>query len=78
MLGYMTKNEAKSYGFTHHGSYYGIPCWIAPNKGFMVATKWGPAEYLMTAFHYIEGFMQAVFFSDRAAGFQFKLGPEIE
>lgn len=56
MLGYMTADEAKTLGFTHHGSYYGIPCWIGDPMGdCMVATKWAPLEYLMTLWHHVEG-----------------------
>lgn len=28
MLGYITEKKAKTEGFTHHGSYYGIPIWM--------------------------------------------------
>lgn len=78
MLGYMTAKEALQNGFTHHGKYFGIPCWIAPEKDFMVATKWAPMEYVMTAFHHIEGFLQSVFYPDDEPGFNFMLGEEIE
>lgn len=29
MLGWMTEKQAKQNGFTHHGSYYGIPLWMS-------------------------------------------------
>jgi hypothetical protein len=83
MLGYMTAKEARSHGFTHHGSYFGIPVWVGnPERaddvgGVMIATKWAPMEYLMTVFHYIEGFMRAVLFPDAEPRFQFQVGPEI-
>lgn len=77
MLGYMTAKEAVSHGFTHHGSYYGIPCWIAPDAGFMVATKWAPLEHLMTIFHVIEGILGATFFPEREPAFKFMVGEEI-
>lgn len=78
MLGYMTARDAKGYGFTHHGAYYGIPLWVAQEPVFMAATKWAPLEYLMTLFHYIEGFMRSVLFPDSEPGFMFQVGPEIE
>lgn len=80
MLGYMTASEAKSQGFTHHGSYFGIPCWIGnpEQEGMMVATKWAPMEPVMTAFHYIEGFMRSVLFPDDPPCFQFAVGGKIE
>jgi hypothetical protein len=38
LLGYMTAAEAKGHGFTHHGSYYGMPLWLAPGApGIQVA-----------------------------------------
>lgn len=77
MLGYMNAKEALKQGFTHHGSYFGIPVWVAPNDEFMVATKWAPMEYLMTAAHYIEGFLHSVMFPDDEPGFRFLLGPKI-
>lgn len=77
LLGYMTAKEALKNDFTHHGSYYGIPCWIVPNHDFTVATKWAPMEWVMTAFHVIEGFLRSCYFPDDEPGFQFLLGPEI-
>ena len=44
--------------------YFGIPVWVAPELDFMVATKWAPMGYVMTAVHYIEGFMRSVFYPD--------------
>lgn len=78
MLGYMTVKEAKANGFTHHGSYFGIPVWIGdPEREFMVATKWAPLELAMTAAHYIEGFLLSMFFPEREPGFQFFVGDPI-
>ena len=78
MLGYMTTKEALSLGFTHHGKYFGIPCWVAPDKGFMVATKWAPLEHLMSVFHVIEGVVRSVMYPDQEPVFQFLLGQEIQ
>lgn len=77
MLGYMTAKEALENGFTHHGKYFGIPVWVAPDEDFMVATKWAPMEHVMTAAHYIEGFLRSVFRPDDEPVFQFLLGPAI-
>ena len=78
MLGYMNEKQAKEYGFTHYGKYYGIPIWMAPEKGMMIATKWTPLEYLMTVFHYIEGFMDAILYPDTEPSFMFKIMGEID
>lgn len=63
VLGYMTAKQAKEYGFTHSGSYYGIPIWMGcmdQADGPMIATKWEPMEYLMSLFHHIEGICHAI------------------
>lgn len=80
MLGYMNESEALKNGFTHHGKYFGIPVWIDPDpeKGFLVATKWAPMEYLMTVFHHIEGVLRSTFFPNDEPVFQFLLGEEIK
>ena len=76
ITGYVTASEAIELGFTHHGSYYGIPCWIGDVYGdFQVMTKWAPMEYVMTIFHYIEGFMNDAL--GREPSFMFKLRGKI-
>jgi hypothetical protein len=78
MLGYMTAAEAKAEGFTHHGKYFGIPVWMSDDATPMVATKWAPMEYVMSAFHEIEGLLRDVFMSQDEPGFQFWMGRKIE
>lgn len=78
MLGYITEKEAFELGFTHHGKYYGIPIWCAPENDMMVATKFFPFEYLMTAFCYIEGFLHAAFLPDQEPYFMFLVTDEIK
>lgn len=80
MLGYMTKDQAKQHGFTHHASYYGIPCWMKDpeREDPMVATKWAPLELAMSLFHYIEGFVSAIIWPDAEPAFMFKLWGKIE
>lgn len=74
MFGYMSKTEALEHGFQYHGSYFGIPVWIGDPAGEMlVATKWAPMEYVMTAFHYVEGFMRSVLLPSDEPVFQFKI-----
>ncbi len=78
MLGYMTAKEAVGHGFTHHGSYYGIPCWLSPgDPEFPVATKWAPMEYLMPVVHTFEGAVMATVFPDDEPSFMFKVGAPI-
>lgn len=55
MLGYLTAKEALAEGFTHHGSYYGIPLWITDcDHSPMVAAKWAPMEFVMDIAHFVE------------------------
>ena len=77
LVGYMTQADAVELGLTHHGRYYGIPCWITPDEDFAVSPKWGPFEYLMTLAHYIEAFLQATFLPDDEPGFVFYVGNPI-
>jgi hypothetical protein len=68
--GYITAKEAVAKGFTHHGKYFGIPVWLAPdNPDFPVATKWSPMECVMTAVAFIETTLRLAFGDD--AYFQF-------
>lgn len=78
MLGYMTEKEAKEYGFTHHGSYYGIPLWMGDfeSEAPMIATKWSPLEHVMTIFHFIEGACHAILGTEPS--FMFVVKDEIE
>lgn len=79
MLGYMTVKEAKAAGMTNHGSYYGIPLWIAcSGNGCSVAAKWSPMDNLSPLFAHIEGFIRSVMFPDDEPCFQFKVGSEIK
>lgn len=78
MLGYMTAKEAKNNGFTNHGSYFGIPCWIAPEKDFMVATKWAPMELLMSIYHVVESLIASTFYPNDEPCFRLMLGDEIK
>lgn len=78
MLGYMTKTDAVKAGMTHHGSYYGIPVWVAPDHpDFLCCTKWRPLDYLLPVFHRIEGVMRSILFPDDEPMFQFKIGKKI-
>lgn len=79
ILGYMTATEARAEGFTHHGSYYGIPLWIGQVDGEapLVATKHIAMEPVMSLFHILEGLVRAVCWPDEEPGFLFKVGKEI-
>jgi hypothetical protein len=78
MLGYMKAAQAKDYGFSHHGSYYGIPIWISDpgSDAPMVATKWAPTELLMSVLHHVERICHAMRGTEPT--FMFSVGREIE
>jgi hypothetical protein len=80
-MGYMTARDALANGFTHHGKYFGIPCWIggldATDGGLRVAAKWAPLEAVMTLFHHIECALRSVMFPDEQPVFQFLIGKPI-
>lgn len=80
LFGYTTEKEAAEEGFTHHGSYYGIPLWMTEPKhdldAPMVETKFTWMEPLMDVAHFIEGFLSYV--SGREHLFMFLLKKRIE
>lgn len=57
MTWYMSKAEALNEGFTHNGSYFGIPVYMTLENEPIVAAKFMPFEYLMPIFMHIEGFL---------------------
>lgn len=78
MIGYMTRKEATASGMTHHGSYFGIPVWMAPcHPDFLVCAKWRPFDYLMIVFHHIEGVVRSIVYPDDPPCFQFTIREEI-
>lgn len=79
MLGWMTKADALKEGFTHYGSYFGIPVYMSDPDGedFMVAAKHSWLEPLMTLFHYVEGFIASTFYPDAEPSFLFLVKGEL-
>lgn len=80
-LGIMTKAEAKALGFTHHGSYYGIPLWMGDvhSEGPSVAVMWAPLDFVMDLFMHIEGFMfPLIHGADAEPMFMFKVAGELK
>lgn len=74
MFGYMTAKQAKAEGFTHHGSYLGIPIWIGDiDRIPIVATKWEPMELTMTVFQHIDQTLRRIFWPHAEAGFLFQI-----
>ncbi len=47
MFKYMSASTAKGYGFTHYGSFYGIPVYLTEGDNPMISVKIGFMEYIM-------------------------------
>jgi len=76
MIGYTTEKQAKINGFTHHGSYYGIPIWInAESEMPEVMAKFLPFELFFFIFSQIELLLIRLTNMD---GFMFKIGKPIK
>lgn len=85
MFGWRSADAAKTLGFTHHGSYFGIPLYLGfsgepgadPEDAPMVAVKWAPLEWVMDIFTSIEGALDALMFPDDPPVFRFKVGARL-
>jgi len=80
MLGYMTKKTALGHGFTHHGSYYGIPIWIGnfDSECPVVSAKAVWLDPVMDLFSYVESVVRSVAYPDREPSFCFRVGKAID
>jgi hypothetical protein len=79
MLGYITVKKAKELGFTHHGSYYGVPVYIGdPSGEFKVQTKHVALDIVFDFFSALEGTFRPLVYPDNPDLFQFKLGEELK
>lgn len=79
MLGWMTKKQAIKEGFTHHGSYYGIPLYMTEGDMPIVCPKHYAFEYLMDLAMVIEGLLfPLIHGADAEPVFMFKIGDKIE
>lgn len=79
IFGYMTAAEAVDEGFTHHGSYYGLPIWWGEMDGCpLVAVKWQPANFLMDWLQELEMLLAPIARPGVEPFFLFKVGKPIE
>ena len=80
-LGFLTATQAKAEGFTHYGSYYGIPLWMSDvdSDGPAIVVKWSPFNYAMDLFMWIEGFFfPLIHGADAEPMFMFKIYGELK
>jgi len=69
----VSAEQASAAGYTHHGSLYAIPVWLADPDADdpTVEAKWPPLSLVMMALLWLESNMT---FSD---GFSLGVGPKI-
>ena len=83
MLGWRSAKDAKALGFTHHGSYYGLPIYLgfegepSVDTAPLVAVKWAPLELVFDLFVALEDFFRPMMFPDDEPGFQFQVGDKL-
>lgn len=71
---YTDSEEAKEQGFTHGGTYWGIPIWLIMDENCPeVCTKWAPMEYLFTVAAYVDYFKFMCFIPDEEPHFAFEV-----
>ncbi|WP_417786744.1 hypothetical protein [Stutzerimonas xanthomarina] len=80
MLGYMKAAQAKDYGLSHHGSYYGIPLWMGDidSEAPLVFAKWAPLDFIIPIFSMIEGLLWPIIHGDSEPMFMFRVGRDLE
>ncbi|MFT5164337.1 MAG: hypothetical protein ACI9FJ_002938 [Alteromonadaceae bacterium] len=77
MAVYMTRQRALKAGFTHHGSYHGIPMWLGGIDGVpVVCAKIEVLEHVVSLFHYLE--KQFGRLRQTRPIFRFKVGRQID
>ena len=72
MCGFVTEQEAAEKGFTHHGKYYGLPVWIAPDgpDGAVVEPKCRIFGWMIGAICYLEIIFRIIMYPRHEPVFQ--------
>lgn len=78
MIKRITKKEALDHGFTHHGSYFGIPMWMTDSESPLVTVKFSCMNVVFDMADQIEGFLFGVFWPNDIRVTTFKIGREID
>ncbi|MFT4924665.1 MAG: hypothetical protein ACI8WB_000748 [Phenylobacterium sp.] len=77
MVVYMTRQRALRAGFTHHGSYHGIPMWMGGIDGVpIVCSKVTLLEHLVSFFRFFE--QQIGRLKHKRPIYRFMLGKKID
>ena len=76
---YTTNEQAKKQGFTHHASYYGLPCYIGglDDVGPELECKIPFLNICIDILSYIEGFISSVAYPDDEPCFRIKVKGEL-
>lgn len=79
LLGFMTEKKAKELGFTHHGSYFGVPVYIGDPYGqCMVTTKHPILDPIFDLMGVLESVFRPLIHPENPAVFQFRLKGRIK
>jgi hypothetical protein len=72
LIGYVTKKKALALGFTHHGSYWGIPIYMDDNNDCpTICAKWIPLYCLFPLVEFFEFFLFFIFCQGEQTYFRF-------
>lgn len=80
MIDYLSKEEAKEFGYTHSASYYGIPVYIMIVEGMdapVVEVKYSYTSRLIIPITHIEAFCKKYLFPFSEKSFCFKIKEEL-
>lgn len=73
----ITKEQALEIGFTHHGSYFGIPLWMTDSEQPFITVKFSCMNSTFDMANQIEGFLFHLFWPEEVRVTTFKIGRKI-
>lgn len=75
----MNHKKAKEEGFTHYGSYYGIPVYLSEieSEAPVMAVKWNGFDFLLDMASHIEWIVSSTLYPDAELSFMIKIKGEL-